>query len=440
MWKTISHRLFKSSDDIGLEDYLILVICFTAAVAGIVGTLTNLLLRLELFITLSTAIATLFFGAVYLYSRTTGKFLFSKYFLIISSLVILNFQWFNNYGSYGPVLYLFVATESFILIFFVKLIRVLFSVFVFIDISVLFYIEYSHPGIFGKYAGESTRLADLYSGILIYLFITILLVNIAVRFYQKQKEKAMMADKLKTAFLANMSHEIRTPMNGILGFAQLLKDSDLSGKEQQEYIGIIERSGQRMLSIINDIIDISRIESGLVKVNIKETDVNKQVDYIYRFFRNETEAKGLSLSYTAPLPDETAMIRTDPEKLSAILINLVKNAIKYTTSGSISFGYNKLSGNGSTELEFFVSDTGIGISEDMQKAVFDRFVQAEPGNTKASNGAGLGLSISRAYVEMLSGKIGVNSKPGEGSTFYFTIPFTPAEKKMHDFEKSVHDS
>ncbi|MEI7724185.1 MAG: ATP-binding protein [Bacteroidota bacterium] len=236
------------------------------------------------------------------------------------------------------------------------------------------------------------------------------------------KDKAEQSDKLKSAFLANMSHEIRTPMNGILGFAGLLKEPDLTGKEQQEYIGIIEKSGARMLNIINNIIDIAKIESGIVEVDLHESNINEQIDFIYNFFKPEVEKKNIKLLYRNALTTNEAVITTDREKLYAILTNLVKNAIKYTFKGSIEIGYTLKDAN-PAELEFYVADTGIGIPKDRQDAIFERFIQADITDKEAYQGAGLGLSISKAFVEMLGGKIRVESEEGRGSKFYFTIPY-----------------
>lgn len=241
------------------------------------------------------------------------------------------------------------------------------------------------------------------------------------------KEHAEESDHLKTAFLANMSHEIRTPMNGILGFAGLLKEPNLTGEEQQKYIQIIEKSGARMLNIINDIISISKIESGLMDVNISESNINEQIEYIYTFFKPEVEGKGMQLLFKNPLPFSKAIIKTDREKLFAIFTNLVKNAIKYSEQGSIEFGYNKKG----EYLEFYVKDSGIGIDSNRQKAIFERFIQADISDSHAYQGAGLGLSISKAYVEMLGGKLWVESEKGKGSTFYFTIPYiTELQEKV----------
>lgn len=233
------------------------------------------------------------------------------------------------------------------------------------------------------------------------------------------KEKAEQSDKLKSAFLANMSHEIRTPMNGILGFSELLKNRELSGTLQQEYISIIEKSGQRMLSIVNDIIDISKIEAGLMKFDIKETNINEKIDFIYLFFKPQVEEKGMKLYFKKMLSRSESIIFTDSEKVYSILTNLVKNAIKYSNTGEIEFGYNKKD----EFLEFYVKDTGIGIPKDRHEAIFERFIQADISNKMARQGAGLGLSISKAFVEKLGGEIWVESEVGKGSTFYFTLPY-----------------
>ncbi len=254
----------------------------------------------------------------------------------------------------------------------------------------------------------------------------------------KERNKAEESDRLKSAFLANMSHEIRTPMNGILGFAGLLKEPGLTGEAQHEYIQIIEKSGARMLNIINDIIDISKIEAGLMKLGIQNTNINQQLVYIHTFFLPEAALKGLVLTYNLDLPDHEAVISTDREKLYAILTNLVKNAIKFTDAGSIEIGYNciRVFNQGhEAAIEFYVRDTGIGVPPDRRKAIFDRFVQADIDDTRAFQGAGLGLSISKAYVEMLGGRMWLESEEGIGSTFYFTLPCNvkTEEKPIDEF-------
>ncbi len=242
----------------------------------------------------------------------------------------------------------------------------------------------------------------------------------------KAKEKAEESDRLKSAFLTNMSHEIRTPMNGILGFAELLKEPNLSSDDLHDYIRTIQISGARMLNTINSIVDISKIESGLIGTDIKETNLNDKIEFTYKFFKPEIEIKGLLLSFKNGLPTNEAIIKTDNEKVYGILTNLVRNAIKFTFDGSVEFGYEKKG----EYLEFFVKDTGIGIPNNQQEIIFERFRQGSESHNRGYEGSGLGLSISKSYVEMLGGRIWVESEEGLGSTFYFTIPYNAvAEEK-----------
>jgi len=258
------------------------------------------------------------------------------------------------------------------------------------------------------------------------------------------KVHAEESDRLKSAFLANMSHEIRTPMNGILGFTELLKDPDLTGEEQKKFISIIEKSGERLLNIINDIVSISKVESGQMKVIASETDVNEQLKFIYSFFKPEVEQKGLQIFFEKKVPAKEAIVKTDREKVYAILTNLTKNAIKFTEHGFIEIGCEKKD----TFLEFFVRDTGKGIRLEQKEIIFQRFMQGEGLLNRIYEGAGLGLSISKAYVEMLGGRIWVESEEGKGSVFYFTIPCDekPQETKLipgvdarEDEEVHIHE-
>ncbi len=245
-------------------------------------------------------------------------------------------------------------------------------------------------------------------------------------------EKATESDRLKSAFLANMSHEIRTPMNGIMGFTSLLKEAGLSAKDFHTYISTIEFSGKRLLNIINDLLDISRIESGQMEISIIDVNINELIEYIASFFKPEVEKKGIHLSFKNALPDSESIIRTDPEKIHAILINLVKNSIKYSHEGYIEIGY-EINGE---NLEFYVKDTGIGIKEDVKTFIFERFRQANESDTREYEGAGLGLSITKAYVEMLGGDIWVESEFGKGSVFYFTLPYQLSAEKNEPIENS----
>ena len=247
--------------------------------------------------------------------------------------------------------------------------------------------------------------------------------------HQKEIEKALLeakvkaeeSDSLKSAFLANMSHEIRTPMNSIIGFSEMLDLPDIENEKKGEFIEIIKSNGYRLLSLINDIIDISKIEAGQIELRTGKTNVNQLLGKLYETFKFSTRQKNIGFRLIEGLKDELSIISTDSTKLGQVLTNLINNSVKFTNKGKIQFGYELKSGM----LEFFVKDTGIGISPEHQNKIFERFRQVEITVTKQYEGTGLGLSISKALVEKMGGKIWVESIPGTGSTFYFTIPYKP---------------
>ncbi|GEM_PF-830805 len=238
------------------------------------------------------------------------------------------------------------------------------------------------------------------------------------------KEKAEESNRLKTAFLSNISHEIRTPMSGILGFVQLLQTSDLSDKEKDEYFKSVNLSGKRLIETLNDIIEISRIESGELEIQENETDISEIIQFIRETYKPQAVEKNLQFRINTPPESSNHRFITDVYRLRRILSNLVKNAIKYTDEGSVELGASIEE----DQVCFFVKDTGRGISADRTEAIFDRFVQADLNLTREHEGAGLGLSISKAYVEQLGGKILIKSKEKEGSTFSFSIPYKAPAK------------
>ncbi|MFO7842100.1 MAG: PAS domain S-box protein [Fidelibacterota bacterium] len=236
---------------------------------------------------------------------------------------------------------------------------------------------------------------------------------------KKAKEKAEESDRLKSAFLANMSHEIRTPMNGIIGFVDLLQRADLNEKQEKIYLDMVAKSSQRLLSTINDIIEISKIEAGEIPVQLSKININNEIRYLYDFFKPEAERKGLCLRVKNIPPDTDLTLSTDRSKLESIITNLIKNAIKFTKKGFVEFGY-ALQNN---ELTFFVKDSGIGIPDERLKAIFDRFVQADLEISSPYEGSGLGLSIAKAYADMLGADLKVETMQGKGSTFSVTFPW-----------------
>lgn len=229
------------------------------------------------------------------------------------------------------------------------------------------------------------------------------------------KNIAIENDNLKTSFIQNMSHELRTPLNGIIGFANLLEDEDNTPEEIKSYSKVINKSSTRLIELVNNILDISRIEAGQIEVIKEEFSLNSLIYELVEFFQNETESKQLTLKSDIK---ENIEIFTDYNKTYQILTNLIKNAIKFTEKGEITVGAEKHE----NEVKIFVKDTGRGISEKYIPKIFDRFSQEEVSLSRNYEGAGLGLAICKGFTDLLGGKIRVESEVGKGSNFNFTIP------------------
>lgn len=266
------------------------------------------------------------------------------------------------------------------------------------------------------------------------------------------KERAEESDRLKSAFLSNMSHEIRTPMNAIIGFSTLLSDTSITEEERQEFIRIIKDRGNDLMRIMDDIIDIAKIEAGQIKIDIRECQVNALVNSLYATM-NEVRKK-LSKSHVELLvkpfaPDKEFTIMTDGSRLRQILSNLIENAFKFTNEGKVEFGYTfKTDEKLGPLIEFFVRDTGIGIPADKHNVIFERFRQADDSNTRKYGGTGLGLTICKNLLTLLGGDIRLESDSGKGTCFYCTLPLTtmpevaapkPAARQMPEYEGMLKD-
>lgn len=241
---------------------------------------------------------------------------------------------------------------------------------------------------------------------------------------QQAKEIAEAANQAKSQFLANMSHELRTPLNAVLGFAQVMARSPLTPKEHQEYLGIIQQSGRHLLSLINDVLDLSKIESGNIKLNLQGVDLYQLVQELNHMFFLKAQTKALRLE-TQYLAGPVRYVQADLQKLQSVLINLLNNAIKFTDRGGVTLTVERIApageaGDGPVHLRFTVADTGIGIPPEAQRDLFNAFVQLEAGE-RSGEGTGLGLAISQQFIALMNSEIQVESTPGQGSRFFFTL-------------------
>lgn len=242
------------------------------------------------------------------------------------------------------------------------------------------------------------------------------------------KERAEHADRSKSAFLANMSHEIRTPLNAIVGFSELLAVAKTE-EEKQQYLEIVKTNNELLLQLVNDILDISKIEAGTLEFVYSDVDINLLMSDLEQLFSMKVSEMGVRTKIVRDAAPSLCTMHTDRNRLAQVISNFISNAIKFTPDGTVRFGWERRSDH----LYFYVSDNGAGIPEERVSTVFDRFVKLE----KRQNGTGLGLSICRTIVEKLGGKLGVESLLGAGSTFWFTIPFQPEVKPKATSEKQV---
>ena len=242
-------------------------------------------------------------------------------------------------------------------------------------------------------------------------------------YLERIKEKEVEYDRLKTDLLQNISHEVRTPLNAIVGFSALLGEHIDIPALRKEYLEIITRNSDHLLEIIDDIVEISKIDAKMIKIRKNKVNLNSVLLKIYEQFRAEASGKGVLLSFEPEHDTGEADVYTDWYKLTEVLRNLVENALKFTIAGRVEFGYSVKEG----KIEFYVSDTGSGIPFEQQASIFSRFFQGDSSSSRRYCGTGMGLPITKAYVELLGGEIWFNSQPGEGSVFWFTVPYERVE-------------
>lgn len=236
------------------------------------------------------------------------------------------------------------------------------------------------------------------------------------------KEKAQESDMLKSSFLANISHEIRTPMNGIIGFAELISRQDIEHDTRQTYVGIMKKSSEQLIRIIDDIIDFAKLEANQIRIEKANFNLNKTLDQLFTMYSNQLvnlEKDSVTLLYKKDFPEQDSMVISDEQRVRQVFSHLLDNACKYTHEGYIEFGY-ALKGD---MIEFYVKDSGMGIPENKLEMVFEQFRQGDEGHTRKFGGTGLGLPIAKALVNLLGGSIRLESACDQGTTFFFTIPY-----------------
>lgn len=470
--------LIGKPEDYSLENRFFIASCFVGGVASLLASVMNAVLLMPLALTLSTTTMAVILFLFYFLSLKKKEFKRFIYPYIIISLFILGIIWFLNAGSSGPVSYTLITA------FFVHIIitkgkqRIFAVVFVLITISFLLILEYLHPELITNYKSPKSKLFDIYFTAMFCIGLIAFISSYIMKNYNDErelvikqrdkiikqndeikgtekelllhkehleelvnqrtlelekankeltlsKERAEESDRLKTAFLSNMSHEIRTPMNAIIGFSYLLKEPETSKENIEKYIKIISSKGNLLLNIINDIIDIAKVEAGEIEIHKSACNINDLIDELsttYIKTLDLVDKSHIEFKIKKPELKTDIVVKTDPVRLKQILSNLIDNAIKFTDQGFIELGFSIETLNNNQVVDLYVKDTGIGISEENKKIIFNRFRQIDESHTRTSGGTGLGLAISTNLSTLLGGVLTVDSSLGKGSTFSFTIP------------------
>ncbi|GMT45396.1 MAG: hypothetical protein IEMM0006_1228 [bacterium] len=399
-----------------------------------VSLVLNVLMKFNEALFTVPLVAMAIFSIVYFMTSYDFHILFAKWLFIITALVVINLVWYYNYGSRGPWFFLLILLYGYLIFMMSGKQLFLLSMALILNVMVLFFYEYTHPGILGDYPNDTMRLFDFYTAILMSGITAYVLMSLAKNSYLTQYQKAKTADKLKSAFLANMSHEIRTPLNAIVGFSNLLADGTIKDEEKEQYVSIINSSNETLLQLIDDILDVSMIEANQMKINKINFSVNELLLNLQRTYNSILKEKKKDVvQLKLHHPGESYWITSDQIRINQVLVNLLNNAIKFTNKGSIEIGFEPEG----DRLKFYIKDTGIGIEEAHLAQLFDRFYKIEDNNRKLYRGTGIGLYLSKKIVEMLGGQIQVTSVFGEGSVFSFYIP---AEELTIVPDKAEHKS
>ena len=460
----LKHRIFNIS-------------CISSAFIGLTGSIVNIALDLDIITTSSTIFLFVLFMGMYFISIKFKKYKTLLPIYIILTYFIIITLWFTNDGSEGPTAFVFV-----IIVFVFNMItegsfRKLMNILVFSSLSILLFIEYKFPHLIQEYVNKDIRFIDYSFTVLFETLVMILMSSYFVKsFYddkklteqqrdeiqekneeititqqellihkdnleelvqkrtielENEKIKAETSDKLKTAFLSNMSHEIRTPMNAIIGFSKLLKSNDIDKQKKEEYLNIIIDKGHLLLNLINDVLDIAKIEANEINIKQEACNLNEILKEIQESFIEELSNKR-NITFSIVDSQNNIIIKSDSNRIKQILLNLVSNALKFTKKGEIKIGFTIEEINNTELIKFFVSDTGIGIPRKKTSIIFDRFRQINETDTKDFSGTGLGLAISKNLANLLSGDLHVISKENEGSTFYLTIPYKVCKEANKD--------
>lgn len=408
-------------DFLELQRSFLLPLSMAAIIFSLISLVVNIILGFDLYLLAIPVVSLIIFVVVYCLARMEKYVDFAKWLFLGSIFIFINLLWYYNYGSHGPWFYLVILLYSYLIFMMAGRQLFIISMVLVLNVVVLFVFEYHYPDAVGNYPNEYSRIVDTYMAILLYGAVAYVLMTIAKRLYLKEYQKAKESDRLKSSFLANMSHEIRTPLNAIVGFSNLLAEDEVDSDEKEQYVEIINQSNASLLRLIDDVLDVSLIEADQMKISHREVALNQLFNNMLVTYQKVLKEKDKeTIKLELEIPDKQYFVQADPARINQVMVNLLDNAIKFTHQGKVSFGFKKEE----AFLHFFVADTGIGIDPQYVDALFERFFKVEDDQKKLYRGTGIGLYLSKKVVELMGGKIWVDSKLHKGSVFHFTLPAT----------------
>ena len=409
----------------------ILLLC---TILSLLSTANNIVLGLSNNLIITTSSITIFLAILYQASKNKKLYRIVLNTFIIFLFAMLNTLWMFNGGSNGPILILVQALVPMFIFFSESKNRFLIISFFCANTILLFMVEYYFPEWITGYVSNRQRFWDVFFMSSVFFIIEVPLLYFVQKQFILKSMKAINSEKVKSAFLANMSHEIRTPMNAILGFSELLREPDLDSDSKNQFIDIIKDNGNVLLQIINNVMDASKLEAGVVEVNFKKVKIEPLFERIYTSFLNQIPStKKIFFTYQIPNELKKVDFLTDELLLYQILSNLISNAIKFTREGFIELGLEASNNKNPKWIKIYVKDSGPGISKKYKQHIFTRFNQGSLKFKDKKEGVGLGLAISTELAKKLNGNIDLFSDGKNGSTFtlHLNVPVLVSELSVN---------